>query len=123
MGPIHTVPIEATVGEAARRLLEVDGSLLAVVDSSGGLRGVVTDWDINRAMAAGQSQDSPLAEIMSREVIAAAPQDGILQVVRKLENYEISAMPVVDGGSAVGLISSDLLARRSLLRLLQSQAE
>lgn len=123
MGPIHTIPIGSTVGEAARRLLDVDGSLLAVVDSGGGLRGVVTDWDINRAMAAGQSQDSPLAEIMSREVIAAAPQDGILQVVRKLENYEISAMPVVDGGAVVGLISSDLLARRSLLRLLQSQAD
>jgi glutamate dehydrogenase (NAD(P)+) len=123
MGPIQSVPEQASVGEAARRLLEGDGSLLAVVGPQGELRGVVTDWDINRAMAAGRSQDSPLREIMSAEVISASPQEGILDVVRKLENHEISAMPVVDGGAAVGLISADLLARRSLLRLLQSQID
>jgi hypothetical protein len=30
-------------------------------------------------------------------------------------------MPVVDGKSVLGMISADLLARRSLLRLLQTQ--
>jgi hypothetical protein len=30
-------------------------------------------------------------------------------------------MPVVSGKSVLGMVSSDLLARRSLLRLLQSQ--
>jgi glutamate dehydrogenase (NAD(P)+) len=43
--------------------------------------------------------------------------------VRKLEYHEISAMPVVQGGFVQGMISADLLARRSLLRLLQSQID
>jgi len=123
MGPIQTITAEAAVGEAARKLLEVDGSLLAVVGTRGELRGVVTDWDINRAMAQGRAPDSPLAEIMSTEVISVGPGESILQVVRALETYEISAMPVVEADTAIGLISTDLLARRSLLRLLQSQTD
>jgi glutamate dehydrogenase (NAD(P)+) len=123
MVPIQTITAEAAVGEAARKLLEVDGSLLAVVGTRGELRGVVTDWDINRAMAQGRAPGSLLAEIMSTEVISVGPGESILQVVRALETYEISAMPVVEAGTAIGLISSDLLARRSLLRLLQSQAD
>jgi CBS domain-containing protein len=41
--------------------------------------------------------------------------------VRRLESYEISAMPVVDGGQVRGVISGDLLARRTLYRLLQAE--
>jgi len=123
MVPIQTITAEAAVGEAARKLLEVDGSLLAVVGIRGELRGVVTDWDINRAMAQGRAPDSPLAEIMSTEVISVGPGESILQVVRALETFEISAMPVVEEDTAIGLISTDLLARRSLLRLLQSQTD
>jgi glutamate dehydrogenase (NAD(P)+) len=69
----------------------------------------------------GSPDNLPLAEVMTRDVVAADPQDGILEVIRKLEHHEISAMPVVSGKSVLGMISSDLLARRSLLRLLQSQ--
>jgi len=31
-------------------------------------------------------------------------------------------MPVVDKGVAIGMVNTDLLSRRTLLRLLQSQA-
>jgi glutamate dehydrogenase (NAD(P)+) len=44
-------------------------------------------------------------------------------MVRKLEHYDISAMPVVEQGAVLGMVSADLLARRSLLRLLQSQVD
>jgi glutamate dehydrogenase (NAD(P)+) len=42
-------------------------------------------------------------------------------VVRKLEHYEISAMPIVTVKGVIGVISSDILARRTLYRLLQAQ--
>jgi glutamate dehydrogenase (NAD(P)+) len=60
---------------------------------------------------------------MTREVIVAAPGDSILEMVRKLEHHDISAMPVVEQGAVLGMVSADLLARRSLLRLLQSQLD
>jgi predicted transcriptional regulator len=42
-------------------------------------------------------------------------------VVRKLETHEISAMPVVEGGVVVGVVSTDILAHKTLYRLLQTQ--
>ena len=65
----------------------------------------------------------PLVEIMTREVITAHPEDAVLDVVRRLEHHEISAMPVVDEGRVRGIISGDLLARRTLFRLLQAEGD
>lgn len=121
MVSIPSIPIDSTVQQAAAILIESRCPILAVVSSQGDLEGVVTEWDITRATAQGSPDDQPVAEVMTREVIAAAPKDGILDVIRKLEYHEISAMPVVDGRVVLGTVSTDLLARRSLLRLLQSQ--
>jgi glutamate dehydrogenase (NAD(P)+) len=123
MEPIPTISISGTVQEAAENLIQSDSSILAVVSSEGALRGVVTEWDITRATAVGYSEELPLSEIMTADVITASPSDNILKIVRRLENHEISAMPVVDGTQVLGVVSTDLLARRSLPRLLQSELE
>lgn len=122
MGPIATVLVHQTLGEAAARLVEANASLLGVVSEQGDLVGVITDWDITRAMSRGTSAQAGLDEVMTRPVIAASPGDTLVQIIERLEHYEISAMPVVQDGKAIGLVSADLLARKSLLRLLQSQA-
>lgn len=121
MEPIPTLAANCSVRDAAAKLVEAGCPILAVVTPQGGLAGVVTEWDITRATAQGSPDDQPMQEIMTAQVISAAPGDGILEMVRKLEYHEISAMPVVDKGAVLGMISADLLARRSLLRLLQSQ--
>ena len=59
---------------------------------------------------------------MTHDVITASPSDTILDVVRKLEHYEISAMPVLTEQGVTGVISSDILAQRTLYRLLQTQS-
>jgi glutamate dehydrogenase (NAD(P)+) len=82
---------------------------------------VVTDWDITEASATGCGDDVPVSQIMSRDVVAVCPTESILDVVRKLEHYEISAMPVVTEDGVIGAISSDILALRTLYRLLQAQ--
>lgn len=120
MEPMPTIEVDRTVQQAASELIRTGSSILAVVSSRGELEGVVTQWDISRATALGSPEDQPLQTIMTREVFTAAPEDSILEVVRKLEYHEISAMPVVEGRKLLGMVSSDLLARRTLLRLLQS---
>ncbi len=125
MDPIPTIQESRTVREAAALLVADKGDLLAVVSDNGELSGVVSDWDITRATATGCGDDLPVAEIMSRDVISADPGDSILEVLRKLEHYEISAMPVfsADERSAgvMGIISNDILAQGTLYRLLQAQ--
>jgi len=121
MEDIPSIQSGCTVKQAAAALINSPSPILAVVNDEAELAGVVTDWDITRATSMGSPDNQPLEEVMTREVVSADPQDGILDVIRKLEHHEISAMPVVSGKSVLGMISSDLLARRSLLRLLQSQ--
>ena len=102
-------------------LVEEKSDLLAVVSATGDLVGIITDRDITQASATLHPQDLPLTEIMTRQVISADPDDSILDVVRKLEYHEISAMPVVQDKRVLGLVSGDILARRTLYRLLQGQ--
>jgi glutamate dehydrogenase (NAD(P)+) len=123
MEPIPTIAFTGSLREAAQNLVGAKSPILAVVAPHGELAGVLTEWDITRAAAQGSPADQPVADLMTRQVIAACPADSILDMVRKLEHHEISAMPVVSDGAVLGMVSADLLARRSLLRLLQSRGE
>jgi glutamate dehydrogenase/leucine dehydrogenase/CBS domain-containing protein len=123
MEPIPTARVDDTIQRAAALLVEGGSPIVAVLSAEGALAGVVTEWDITRAMSTAIGVSAPVSRIMSTDVYNAAPEETILEVVRKLEYHEISAMPVVERGCVMGMVCSDLLARRSLLRLLQSQTE
>lgn len=121
MAPITTIASDQPVREAARLLISEPGDLLAVVKPGGELVGVVTDWNITHATASGTGMDAPLTGVMTASVVTARPNDSIIDAVRKLEQHEISAMPVVTEDGVIGVVSSDILAQRALLRLLQTQ--
>jgi glutamate dehydrogenase (NAD(P)+) len=118
-----TIIVSQTVRQAASLLVETSSPILAVLSQSGELVGVLTDWDVTQAAAHGAALEDCLDTIMSRQVVSAAPGDTILELIRKLEGYGISAMPVVERGCVLGMVSADLLARQSLSRLLLSQVE
>ena len=65
-------------------------------------------------------KSEPISTIMTKNVITAHPNFTILDVVRELEQYKISAMPVVEEGIVLGKVNSDLIAQRYVLDLLQS---
>ena len=121
MDPIPTITAGCPLKEAAALMVEAGSSILAVVSPEGKLAGVITEWDITQATAKDAPNDTSLDKIMTREVITAAPDDGFLTVIRKLEQHGISAMPVVENDRVLGKISASLLANRSLFRLLQSE--
>jgi glutamate dehydrogenase (NAD(P)+) len=121
MESIVTIPISGTLQEAARLLIETGCPVLAVVNEQDELTGVITTWDIAKAASQGPLDNAQLEDIMTRQVITAKPEDTILDVVRKLEYHEISAMPVISEGKVRGMVSTDILSRRSLYRLLQTQ--
>jgi glutamate dehydrogenase/leucine dehydrogenase/CBS domain-containing protein len=123
MERLVTLPQSSSIREAAQLLVETACPLLAVLDKDEKLTGVVTDWDITCASADGLPWDSPISTIMTQEVITAAPQDTLLELVRKLEHHEVSAMPVIKEDKVLGMISTDGLSRRSLYPLLISQGK
>jgi CBS domain-containing protein len=120
MVPMPTINEGRTIRDAAAMLVDTNCSILAVVSEENELVGVVTDWDVTRSTAEGISKKQPLSEIVQRDVISVGPKANILGIIRKLEHQEISSMPVVENGHVLGMVSTDLLARRTLYRLLQS---
>lgn len=51
-----------------------------------------------------------VAEIMRREVPAAAPDDSIATVARMLAEHRLPGIPVIDGGTLLGIVTeSDLV--------------
>jgi glutamate dehydrogenase (NAD(P)+) len=123
MESIITIQSTSTAQEAAKLLVETGCLILAVIDSHNDLVGVISNWDITKAASRGPIDKATIDQVMTRTVITAKPDDNILDLVRKLEYYEISAMPIVDGKKVRGMVSTDILARRSLYRLLQSKGD
>lgn len=117
MIPIPSIEIGKTVRDAAISLVQANSPILAVVSTEGLMVGVVTEWDITRATALGAPDDQKLDEIMSKEAITVGMHDTIYETLQKFEHYGVSALPVVESGQVRGMITSDLLARRSLIWL------
>lgn len=121
MSPIPVISVDKTMRDAAYMLIEENSDILAVISPKGTLSGVITDWDVTRASATACAEELYLEEMMTKDVVTAQKTDSVLSVIRKLEHFEISAIPVVDEEKVSGVVSSDLLARRSLYRMLQTQ--
>jgi glutamate dehydrogenase (NAD(P)+) len=115
-----TIAVDRNITQAAQLLVDANSTMVCVVSEKGNLIGIVTHWDITRAMAQKFPMDSPLTRIMTADVITAGPEATIIDCIRILENNEISAMPIVSGNLVAGIISSDILAKRTLYLLLQT---
>jgi len=121
MIPMKTIDISSSVQAAAALITDDLNNIISVVSKEGKLAGVVTSWDITHAVAKGVCEELSLENIMTRDVVYASPDDSILDIVRELEQHQISAMPVVEDGKVLGMINSDLLAHRYLLQYLESR--
>jgi glutamate dehydrogenase (NAD(P)+) len=120
MDPMPTIGIHSNIQEAAGLIVKTQSNIVAVLAEDDKLVGVLTTWDITRAVADGACEQS-VEMIMTRETISATPDCSILDMVTELEQHQFSAMPIVDDDKVLGMVSSDLLAQRYLLRLLRSQ--
>jgi glutamate dehydrogenase (NAD(P)+) len=120
MAPIPTISFQAKLQTAAALIVKGQSNIIAVLSQDGKLVGVLTAWDITQAVAENVCEKS-VETIMTRKVVSANPASSILDIVTEFEQNQISAMPVVDDGKVLGMVSSDLLAQRYLLRLLRSQ--
>ncbi len=117
--PIPTIDVNKNIQEAAALIINENSGIIAVL-SEGKLVGVVTDWDITKATAEGII-NVKLDKIMTKNVITASPNLTVLDIVRELEQFQISAMPVVEEGKVLGKVSSDLIAQRYILDFLQTR--
>jgi CBS domain-containing protein len=101
----------APLAEAARRMRDADiGDVIVTED--GTMCGVVTDRDIVvRAIAEGKDpQSATLGEICSHEVVTVSADDPVDRAIELMRERAVRRLPVVDGGSPVGIVSIGDLA-------------
>jgi CBS domain-containing protein len=108
--PTAACPADAEIRAAAALMRDRDTGDVVVVDHDT-VRGIVTDRDIVvRALADGKGPETPLAEVLSGQVVAVAPDDRIEKVVDLMREHAVRRIPVVDGGRLAGVISIGDLA-------------
>ncbi len=98
------------VDEAARLIVSGSFDHLPVISKDGRLMGIITTWDISKAVAGGKS--SRIGEIMTRRVYSVGADEPIELAARTFDTHSISAMPVVDrDNKVIGMITSNHLSR------------
>ena len=105
---------EESVAVASRMLTNYNVGILPVMGSDGRLKGVVTDRDIvTRCLAAGKQPDqTTVAEVMTRKIIAARPDMDASIAASMMGAKQIRRLPVMENGKLCGMVSLGDLARR-----------
>lgn len=106
---VVTIRHGSSVEEAASIMMTEGVTHLPVISEDGRLAGIVTAWDVSKAVALKFTQ---LEEIMTRDVVTIGLGDPIERAAKKMNENNISALPVVDGEQKViGMITSDGVSR------------
>ena len=103
---------DQSIAEAAKLMAEIDAGALPVGESDR-LVGVITDRDIVvRAVAERKSPDTPVREVMSKEVLYCFEDDDVEDVVKNMGDVQVRRLPVVNRDKRlVGIVSIGDLAR------------
>lgn len=95
------------VFQAARMMVDRKVGSLVVLDSNGGLRGILTERDILHHTAA--TPDGPglatVGELMSTDLMIGFPEDDLDSVSQLMTERRIRHLPIMDQGKMVGIVS------------------
>jgi CBS domain-containing protein len=98
-----------SVVSAARKMREQQTGSLLVTDGEQ-LLGIVTERDILRAVAEDVPLDTPISEVMSKDLVTAEPGMSLREAARIMTEKWIRHLPVLEGGRLVGIVSQRDLA-------------
>jgi uncharacterized protein (DUF39 family)/predicted transcriptional regulator len=93
------------IKKVAKDIISQSVNHVVVVDDENKLRGIVTSWDITRAVAENKIL---LRDVIVRRVITATPDETLESAARKMAHHNVSALPVIDRDRKVlGIITSE----------------
>jgi acetoin utilization protein AcuB len=123
--PVTVIGADAPVRQAVELMKTRRIRHLPVVAKDGRLVGIVTDRDLRQMILDPVIQDRladgaetlealTVGEIMTWAVITVRPESGIRQAARLMREQKVGALPVVEAGRVVGM-----LTERDLLRAVE----
>ena len=89
---------------AARKMWEQQTGSLLVIEGDE-LLGIVTERDVLKAVATGTPLDTPISEVMSKDLITVEPGTSLREAARIMTDKWIRHLPVLEGGRLVGIVS------------------
>ena len=124
--PVTTIGADAPVRQAAELMKTRQIRHLPVVENDGRLIGIVTDRDLRQMIFDPMIHERlgdvvealgglTVRDIMTWAVITVRPESGIRQAARLMREQKFGALPVVEAGRVVGM-----LTERDLLRALET---
>jgi CBS domain-containing protein len=97
------------IGAVAKQIVHKSVNHIMVIDDEGKLCGIVTSWDITRALA---EEKTSLADILTRRVFTAKPDEPLETASKRMAEHNISALPVIDADKKVlGIVTSEDVAK------------
>ena len=106
--PVETVPADVTLAAAARTLdAEGIGSLIV---GEGRVRGIVTESDVVAAVGEELDPTTPVTEHMTDPVVTIRRGSTVQAAAERMGHNGVKKLPVVEEGSAVGIITTTDLA-------------
>jgi len=104
-----TCNVDEDIKAVAQRIISKSVNHVVVTDKRGEIKGMVTSWDVTRAVAEGKSK---LADIITKKVFTTRPEESLEAASRKMAQHHISALPVVDHNKkVVGLLTSEDISK------------
>ncbi len=126
--PVITVKPTASIREVAQLFLQRKISAAPVVDDQGRLVGIISEGDLVHRSEIGTTRQRPwwlvlmagdqvlaadyikahatrVTDVMTRNVITAAPDTPVSEIAVTLEQHGIKRLPIVRNGELVGIVS------------------
>lgn len=101
--------------DVAVRMLERDVNVVPVVDGAGVIEGVIADSDLVRIVTTPHRGEvmvnaelhgrTTVGSVMTRHVIGIRKDADVTQAARLMVEQNLKALPVVDGGRLVGMVT------------------
>ena len=103
---------DETIAEAAQAMKDIDAGVLPVGENDR-LVGMITDRDIAiRAVAAGLGPDTPVRQVMSKEVCYCFDDEALDDVAMQMADLQVRRLPVLNRDKRlVGIITLGDLAQ------------
>ena len=104
---VETVQPNATLREIIDVLAAKHIGAVVVADASGAMRGILSERDVVRAIAArgATALDDAVSQFMTKTVVTTDEDQSVIDVVRAMSAGRFRHMPVVVEGRIVGIVS------------------
>jgi CBS domain-containing protein len=104
--PIVAVARDTTVRDLAIQMFLGGFSGMPVAERGGKMVGMVTEFDVIKAIRAGKPVEStPAEEIMTNKVISVETEASVDEVMQIMETAHVIRVPVTNKGKLVGVIA------------------